>query len=266
MPVVFIATGCSALVCQSFLIHRIFRLTKSRLLPAVLSAIALSGFAGSIAAAVTLLTHNTYAQRSANIVPVTVWLLCSAVADVSIAAVLSVFLWRARRTANQFEGSRLRGPLTKALHQTLECGGVVTAAALSALGVYLHDHVTNISVAIGFILGQSAPPPSRSARSRGTRLTPPARRPHLCRPHLRAHHPVLPLQPRLPRARLRLLRRPALLLRPRRQGQERAPLVELLGPRPQDRRRRHRARGDRRRARRRGRGGPLPGRVGVRVG
>lgn len=154
MPLAFIATGCSAIFCQSFLIHRILHLTKSYILSSVLALFALASFGGSVAAAVTLLLHNTYAQRSANVVPVTIWLLCSAVADLLIAGVLSVFLWRARKTATRFDGSRLKGPLTKALHQTLECGGVVTAAALSALGVYLHDHVTNISVGIGFILGE----------------------------------------------------------------------------------------------------------------
>ncbi len=151
----FLATGFSGLFCQLFLVHRILRLTENWIFPVVLAAFSLTGFGGSVYATVTLLTHCDYAQRTANVKPVTIWLMSSAIADAAIAVILASFVWRARRVVNQFDGSQLYGPITRALHQTLECGGVVTAAAMSSLGVYIHDNSTNISVSIGFILGES---------------------------------------------------------------------------------------------------------------
>lgn len=154
VPVFCITTGISAALVQSFLISRVFRLTKRYWVAAILLVGTTVSLAGAIWSGVATAENTLYADRGADDAGVSMWLISSAATDVGIAAALLVFLLRARSEAVKFEGSQLRGPLNRMIKLTIETGGLTTAWALVALIVYLHDNTSNEAVAMGYCLGR----------------------------------------------------------------------------------------------------------------
>ncbi|KAI3621568.1 hypothetical protein WG66_000395 [Moniliophthora roreri] len=148
-PVFAATTGASAFIVQQFLIYRFWSLTKNRFVTPFLILESIAAFAGALATAVVVVQHSTFNERDSVRIPVTIWLVFSAVADVSIAAVLIYTLHRFKspfkRTKNMIK------ELTTLAIQTGASGSLVATIALI---VYLSDPDGNISVGIAFTLGR----------------------------------------------------------------------------------------------------------------
>lgn len=152
-----IGTGISAFICQTFLVHRVHKLTKNWLFTAPLALATCAAFAGTIWAGYEQIVNKLYADRSKGDAAVSTWLIASAVADAGICVVLLAFLYKARKVARQFESSRLEAPLKKMMILTVETGGLTSIWAVIALGVYLRDSSSNAAVGMGYCLGRYVP-------------------------------------------------------------------------------------------------------------
>ncbi|KAF9257505.1 hypothetical protein L218DRAFT_1017607 [Marasmius fiardii PR-910] len=98
IPVYLITTGASAWIVQQFLIYRYWSLSKNRFISLALVITSYAAFVGSIVTAVMIVQHPTYTERDLVRIPVTIWLACSAVSDVCIAAILIYTLKRMKAT------------------------------------------------------------------------------------------------------------------------------------------------------------------------
>ncbi|KAG7086314.1 hypothetical protein E1B28_002278 [Marasmius oreades] len=148
-PVYLVTTGASAVIVQQFLIYRFWTLTNGRIVTAYLALASLAAFGGAIATAVIVVQHSTFGERGAVRIPVTIWLIASAVADISIAATL-IFVLQKYKTPFRKTQSLIKQLTTLAI-QTGSPGSILAAIALI---VYLKDPDGNISVGIGFTLGR----------------------------------------------------------------------------------------------------------------
>lgn len=154
MVVFCVSAGISAAICQSFLIVRVYKLTKQWIYVVVLGLTACVAFGGTIFAGVETGLNADYSNRAADDAGVTTWLVGNACCDFLIALALIVFLVKARRVASRFEASQLQGPLTKMIFLAAETGALTTVWACVALAVYKQDNTTNASVGMGYCLGR----------------------------------------------------------------------------------------------------------------
>ncbi|KAJ8093672.1 hypothetical protein PM082_023464 [Marasmius tenuissimus] len=148
--VYIVTTGVSALIVQQFLTHRFWTLTKNSVITLYLFLASLTAFGGAIATATIMIRDSTFdSEREAVRIPVTIWLVVSAIADVSIAGVLIYTLHKHKSPFRQTK--KLIEKLTTLAIQTGAPGSIV---ATIALFIYLSDPDGNISTALGFMLGR----------------------------------------------------------------------------------------------------------------
>ncbi|KAF9265988.1 hypothetical protein L218DRAFT_971845 [Marasmius fiardii PR-910] len=95
-PVYLVTTGASAFIVQQSLIFRFWTLTKSLIVTIYLVLSSLAAFGGAIATAVIVHRFSTFSERGHVRIPVTIWLVASAIADVSIASTLIFVLHRVK--------------------------------------------------------------------------------------------------------------------------------------------------------------------------
>ncbi|KAK0185147.1 hypothetical protein F5146DRAFT_1166524 [Armillaria mellea] len=144
VPTYVILSGISACNVQLFLSYRFWTLTKNIFITGTLITFSLASLGGAIANGITVVYHSNYAQRDFNIKTVTIWLVASAVADISIACALIV----------QLRSSKVVFKETKALIRRLtfmaiQTGTVTTALAILCLILYLVNTESNITVGFG---------------------------------------------------------------------------------------------------------------------
>ncbi len=141
-----ITTSVSAFICQTFLVHRVHKLTRNWLYTVPLMVATCAAFAGTVWAGYEQVANKKYADRDKGNAAVSMWLIASAVDDAAISGLLLTFLWKARKVARQFEGSALVGPLTRMMILTVETGGLTAAWAAISLAVYLPHPSSNAAV------------------------------------------------------------------------------------------------------------------------
>lgn len=129
-PAHLITTAVTQLLVQAFLIQRVYKLTRSWIPLPFLFLSSLAGGAGAIGTAVTIVMRSANSQRHGGTIPITTWLVASAVTDVGIALLLFVFLFRARRQVLRFEANTIAAPLKKLMVTTVESGSISTAIAI----------------------------------------------------------------------------------------------------------------------------------------
>ncbi|KAE9397919.1 hypothetical protein BT96DRAFT_921124 [Gymnopus androsaceus JB14] len=151
IPVYLITTGLSAFIVQTYLNHRYWRLTKHYIVTPILLLFSLTALGGSIATAAIIVKFPLYNERSEVTVPVTVWLVASAVSDVCIALALIVQLQRVRSQTSFKSTKSLISRLTTSAIQTGAPGATVATIALI---VYLNNPDENVSVGLAFCLGR----------------------------------------------------------------------------------------------------------------
>ncbi|KAM0749465.1 hypothetical protein T439DRAFT_357803 [Meredithblackwellia eburnea MCA 4105] len=119
-----------------------------------LVALSLSSLGGTIWATKVLNQYPHYSDRKKLERPITIWLVLSAVADVTIAASLVYQIWAIQRRLRTEYESEVSGVVRKVVIRTIETGSATAAVASVGLGVYLNDPEANISVAIAYTLGR----------------------------------------------------------------------------------------------------------------
>lgn len=153
-PTYLITTGVTQVLAQAFLIERVHKLSQSWIPVPFLALPTLAGCAGAFWAAAVVVLHQSNADRYLFKTPVTVWLIASAVADVSIALSLFAILYRKRQLVKLFESSRLDAPLKKLMTTTIESGSISTVLAVATLIVFLHNANSNAVAGIAFLLAR----------------------------------------------------------------------------------------------------------------
>ncbi|KAK1231982.1 hypothetical protein PQX77_004905 [Marasmius sp. AFHP31] len=149
MPVYLVTTGASAWIVQHFLIFRYWLLSRNKFITPFLILSSMIAFAGAIVTAVVIVKFPEYENRAKADIPVTTWLVASAVSDILIAAILIYTLQRLRTALRKTENLVKR--LTILAIQTGSPGSLVATIGLI---VYLNDNENNISVGIAFSLGR----------------------------------------------------------------------------------------------------------------
>lgn len=149
IPVYLVTTGASAWIVQQFLIYRFYLLSKNRWISPILLTVSYAAFGGSIATAAIITKKSDYSARNDVQVSVTIWLVSSAIADISIAVILIYTLQRMK--TNFRKTKNLIRRLTTLAIQT---GGPGSVVASLALALYLQDTEGNISVGVAFSLGR----------------------------------------------------------------------------------------------------------------
>ncbi|KAJ8091065.1 hypothetical protein PM082_024676 [Marasmius tenuissimus] len=149
MPVYLVTTGASAWIVQHFLIFRYWLLSRNKFITPFLILSSMIAFTGAIVTAVVIVKFPEYEDRAKADIPVTTWLVASAVSDILIAAILIYTLQRLKTALRKTENLVKR--LTILAIQTGSPGSFVATIGLI---VYLNDNENNISVGIAFSLGR----------------------------------------------------------------------------------------------------------------
>ncbi|KAL0571275.1 hypothetical protein V5O48_010692 [Marasmius crinis-equi] len=149
MPVYLFTTGTSALIVQTYLVHRYWNLARNPTITLILALMVLGGFGGALATAVVIIMAPSLHDRHLLQVPVTVWLVGSAIADVSIAITLVVQL---RRVKTAFANTQ--SLIKRLCGLAIQSGSATSVIALIALIIYLQDNESNISTGFAFTLGR----------------------------------------------------------------------------------------------------------------
>ncbi|KAK7040332.1 hypothetical protein VNI00_009800 [Paramarasmius palmivorus] len=106
-------------------------------------------FGGALATAVLVVEHSTFEERDRVRIPVTIWLVCSAVADVLLAGFL---IYALQRYKSPF--SRTNSMIKQLTTIAIQTGSSGSIVATIALAIYLNDPDGNISVGVGFTIGR----------------------------------------------------------------------------------------------------------------
>ncbi|KAK0209237.1 hypothetical protein DFS33DRAFT_1380715 [Desarmillaria ectypa] len=125
VPAYVILSGISACNVQLFLSYRFWTLAKNLLPTFTLITFSLASLGGAIANGITVVQHSDYTERDFNIKTVTIWLVASAIADVSIASALIV----------QLQSSKPVFEETKALIRRLTVMAVKTGSVTTVLAI-----------------------------------------------------------------------------------------------------------------------------------
>ncbi|KAF9032267.1 hypothetical protein BDZ89DRAFT_1063445 [Hymenopellis radicata] len=149
VPSYVILSGISACTVQLFLAYRFWSLSKNVYITPFLALFSLASLAGAIANGITVVQHSTYAERNFNIKTVTIWLVASAVADISIACALVWRLQRANTTLRQ-----TKTLIHRLTFMAIRTGSVTTTLATICLILYLINTESNITVGFGFCIGR----------------------------------------------------------------------------------------------------------------
>ncbi|KAJ7140682.1 hypothetical protein C8R44DRAFT_974498 [Mycena epipterygia] len=147
---IYIATtGATAFIVQSYLTFRYFRATKFYLIVSLLLLTATVALVGCIVTLVLVIRYSTYAGRNQIVAPVTIWLVASAFADISLALTL---VWQLRGMKSAFKDTQ--NVIKRLIRSSIQTGTITSIFAAIVLITYLTDKQSNVTVAIGFCLGR----------------------------------------------------------------------------------------------------------------
>ncbi|KAK4703462.1 hypothetical protein P7C70_g2750, partial [Phenoliferia sp. Uapishka_3] len=95
-------SGVSGLALHSFLLNRVWLLSKNYIVATGVALLALTAFGSSLATSVNVGIYTEVAQRSQLLVMTTVWMVASAASDLSAASALLFLLYRAHKNVGHF--------------------------------------------------------------------------------------------------------------------------------------------------------------------
>ncbi|KAJ7815180.1 hypothetical protein B0H14DRAFT_3476452 [Mycena olivaceomarginata] len=149
VPLHLFTSGVSAVLVQSFLVVRYWRLTRNILVTLLNSLLIILTFGGSFACGVTIAMFPAFKERNRVAIPVSILLVGEAVADLSIAAAL---LWQLTKARTNLAGTR--SVLNRLVVLTIQTGTATATIAVAALIAFLSDPESNVSVGIAYTLGR----------------------------------------------------------------------------------------------------------------
>ncbi|KAF8189216.1 hypothetical protein K438DRAFT_958331 [Mycena galopus ATCC 62051] len=142
-------TAVIAILVQSLLVVRYWRLTRNILVTLLNSFLVIAALGGSFACAVILAMFPAFKDREKIKIPATIWLVTEAMADLSIAAAL---LWQLRKIRPALVETR--SVLDRLAALTIQSGTATATLAVAALIGYLWNEESNVSTAFAFTLGR----------------------------------------------------------------------------------------------------------------
>ncbi|KAK0465928.1 uncharacterized protein EV420DRAFT_1636486 [Desarmillaria tabescens] len=143
VPAYVILSGISACNVQLFLSYRFWTLARNLLVTIMLMTFSFASLGGAIANGITVVQHSDYAERNFNIKTVTIWLVASAVADISIASAL---IFQLRSSKPVFKE-------TKALIRRLTVMAVKTGTVTTVLAILCRELSTSSGLLCGELIG-----------------------------------------------------------------------------------------------------------------
>ncbi|KAJ7052885.1 hypothetical protein C8F01DRAFT_1331550 [Mycena amicta] len=169
VPLLVFATGLVAVLVQSFLVVRYWRLyvfhassspletmidrfddsTKNIFVTLFLFVLIAAALAASFITGVILCRFPAYVDRRKLTVPATAWLVAEAVTDVLIALSL---LWELRKVRSAFEETK--SMITRLATKTIQTGAAGATVAVAALIAYLVNEESNVPLGIAYSLGR----------------------------------------------------------------------------------------------------------------
>ncbi|KAJ7327865.1 hypothetical protein DFH08DRAFT_967662 [Mycena albidolilacea] len=142
-------TAVIAILIQSFLVVRYWRLTRNILVTLLNSFLVIVALGGSFACAVILAMFPAFKDREKIKIPATIWLVTEAVVDLSIAAAL---LWQLRKIRPTLVETQ--SVLDRLVALTIQSGTATTTLAVAALIGFLWKEESNISTGFAYTLGR----------------------------------------------------------------------------------------------------------------
>ncbi|KAK4703677.1 hypothetical protein P7C70_g2542, partial [Phenoliferia sp. Uapishka_3] len=153
-PTLVAANGISVITLHTFLVIRVYRLSKQWTLAAALYLVALCALAGDFWSTANLVRFPQYAQRDELTTPLTFWDSSSAGADILIAFTLMYLIRKSRMKVSGFNQSAMAKPLKLLYFAALESGAVPSAVTLIGLGLYLWNKSSNIGPSLYACIGR----------------------------------------------------------------------------------------------------------------
>ncbi|KAJ7249629.1 hypothetical protein C8J57DRAFT_1723826 [Mycena rebaudengoi] len=149
LPFYVIATAVVAIVVQTFLVVRYWRITQKTIVALFLALLIASAFGGSFACGLMIALYPTFEDRRKIKIPATIWLVTEVIADLGIAAAL---LWELRKVRD-IMGDK-RSVLDRLVAVTLQTGTAAATLAVAALIAYLLKPESNLPGGITYTLGR----------------------------------------------------------------------------------------------------------------
>ncbi|KAH8927918.1 hypothetical protein BT69DRAFT_682377 [Atractiella rhizophila] len=146
-----LCTALTALVLQTFLLHRYWKLSRNVLISLFLLASTMAAFATSLALAVALVQHATLYLQESLAVYLTLWLGLEAATDILIASALVYDLYGFHRRTTVDE---TRSILSRLIIMTVETGLLTSLWACIVLVVYLTNRLNTYSAGVAYPLGR----------------------------------------------------------------------------------------------------------------
>ncbi|KAJ7620308.1 hypothetical protein FB45DRAFT_929927 [Roridomyces roridus] len=149
IPLYLFTTAVIAVLVQGFLIVRYWWFTRNILFTLLNFLFCLVAFGGAVACGVIIALHPEFKERGKVRIPATIWLVCEAVADLSIAAAL---LWEFRKARPMLRDHQ--SDLDRLVALTVRTGTATAALAVATVIAFLQNDESNVSVAIAYALGR----------------------------------------------------------------------------------------------------------------
>ncbi|KAJ7253149.1 hypothetical protein C8J57DRAFT_1519447 [Mycena rebaudengoi] len=148
MPLYLCATAIVAVLVQSFLLERYWRLTKNIIVTLFLGLLIIAACGGTLSTGVVVAWFPAVKDRAKVKIPGTIWVATQAAADLLIAAAL---LWEFRKVKTVFKETR--SLLNRLAARAIQTGTVSATIAVISLMVYLSNNESNVTAGIGFCIG-----------------------------------------------------------------------------------------------------------------
>ncbi|KAF7341400.1 hypothetical protein MVEN_01876800 [Mycena venus] len=149
-PVCVLTTAAVAIIVQTFMITRYWKFSHKHVIALFLCLLIFAGFGLSFTCAIIVVLFPAYKDRFKLKIPVILWLVTEAVADLGIAAAL---LWEFLRTKSS--STETQNVLNGLVTVTLQTGTATAAVALVAVIGYLLSQESNIGVLFTLCLGRT---------------------------------------------------------------------------------------------------------------
>ncbi|KAJ7826982.1 hypothetical protein B0H14DRAFT_3144733 [Mycena olivaceomarginata] len=148
VPMYVTMNTCVGVIVNSFLIHRFYTLSKNIVICMVLSAFVILGFAGSIFVAVTIQMFSAFSARDKAEISALIWLISTAMADISIASAL---IWKLRTLKIGFKGTQ--SLVNRLIIQTVQTGSTTSVVSIVTLVSYIIKNDSNVPTACCYLIG-----------------------------------------------------------------------------------------------------------------
>ncbi|KAH8807049.1 hypothetical protein DL96DRAFT_589696 [Flagelloscypha sp. PMI_526] len=141
-------------IVQTFLISRIWRLSKNIWVALILMAGVLLSYGGGFTVAMMNILFQTISveARARQKLPTSIWLVTSAVDDVLIAVILVYYLWQAKKRAT-FE--QTQNILSRLMASALETGSLTALCAIIVEILFQKLTGTNLQAGAVWLLGRA---------------------------------------------------------------------------------------------------------------